>query len=123
MTSDATVPAQPHIPEAARLTGDEIHDIQEQHAGGALPKRTVMTRGIHAVADAATAKAAGHYEPRIAALEEQVRVLREALQDWLVGVDEQGDGNCCGCNYRSQAETTKAALEATKEDGGESSNT
>ena len=125
--NDATVPAQPHIPEAARLTHDEIF-VAARTALQALGELETVRPSVKAIydmigqaADAATAKAlrwgilgfarailhgddvhrtwllaaaeqyiqdgtvptvqGGSNQERIAALQEQVWVLREALQD------------------------------------------
>ena len=36
--------------------------------------------------------------------------LLVALEGWLAVVDENGRGNCCGCNYEEQAHLTRAAI-------------
>ena len=36
--------------------------------------------------------------------------LLAALQGWLAVVDEQGQGNCCGCHYEQETMRARAAV-------------
>lgn len=101
MTSDATVPAQPHIPEAERLTDEEVTTAALLSPIG--PPDLWVTRAHRRVADAATAKALRYRQ-------ERVRVLRAALQ-YLY------DSSSWPGMLPNEAEAKAlAALEATKGD-------